>query len=95
MTEYEKKCLTCKNNYKPSDCEPKCNCMCENHNMYDPISRYDRLVKMSVEEMAQFINDKTYGCMFRFGCPCDCGDNYPKSCVEKIKEWLESPLEEC
>lgn len=63
MTEYEKKCLTCKNNYKPSDCEPRCNCMCENHNMYDPISRYDRLVKMSVEEMAQFINDKTYGCM--------------------------------
>ena len=53
MTEYEKKCLTCKNNYKPSDCEPRCNCMCENHNMYEPISRYDRIVKMSVEEMAQ------------------------------------------
>lgn len=49
---------------------------------------------MTSEEMAQVINDKTYGCMFRFRCPCDCGDNYPESCVEKIKEWLESPLEE-
>ena len=94
MTEYEKKCLTCKNNYKPSGCEPRCNCMCENHNMYEPISRYDRIVKMSVEEMAQFINDKTYGCMLRFGCPCDCGDNYQESCVEKIKEWLESEVDE-
>ena len=28
MTEYEKKCLTCKNNYKPSDYESRCNCMC-------------------------------------------------------------------
>ena len=26
--------------------------------------------------MAQAINDKTYGCMFRFGCPCDCGEFY-------------------
>ena len=94
MIEYEKKCLTCKNNYKPSDCEPRCNCMCENHNMYEPISRYDRIVKMSIEEMARFINDKTYGCMFRFGCPCDCGDSYPESCVEKIKEWLESEVDE-
>ena len=55
MTEFEKKCITCKNNYKPSDCVPKCNCMCENHNMYEPISRYDRIVKMSIGEMAQWL----------------------------------------
>ena len=58
------------------------------------MTRYEKIKNMTSEEMAQVINDKTYGCMFRFGCPCDCGDNYPESCVEKIKEWLESPLEE-
>lgn len=57
MTEYEKKCLTCKNNYQPSDCNPRCNCICEKHDMYEPISRYGRLVKMSIEEMAQLFCD--------------------------------------
>lgn len=28
MTEYEKKCLTCKNNYKPSDCKARCEDYC-------------------------------------------------------------------
>lgn len=56
MTEYEEKCLTCKNNYKPSDCNPRC-CICEKHDMYEPISRYGRLVKMSIEEMAQLFCD--------------------------------------
>lgn len=31
LTEYEKQCIFCKHNYKPLDCVPRCNCMCENH----------------------------------------------------------------
>lgn len=31
LTEYEKKCLFCKHNYKPFDCMPRCNCMCEDY----------------------------------------------------------------
>ena len=56
------------------------------------MTNYERIKNMTIEEMAQTINDKTYGCVFRFGCPCDCGDNYPENCVDKIKEWLESEV---
>lgn len=58
------------------------------------MTRFEQIKLMDVEEMAQAINDKTYGCVFRFGCPCDCGENYPKSCVEEIRKWLESEVEE-
>lgn len=58
------------------------------------MTRYEKIRNMTSEEMAQFINGKTYGCVLRFGCPCDCGDNYPKSCVGKIKEWLESEVDD-
>lgn len=52
------------------------------------LTNYDRIKNMSIDEMAQAINDKTYRCVFRFGCPCDCEENIPKDCVEKIKQWL-------
>lgn len=58
------------------------------------LTNFERIKNMTIEEMAQTINDKTYGCVFRFGCPCDCGDNYPENCVDKITEWLESDFEE-
>lgn len=59
------------------------------------MTRYDKIRNMTSEEMAQAINDKTYGCMFRFGCPCDCGEFYiPESCVEEIKKWLETEVDE-
>lgn len=35
LTEYEKKCLFCKHNYKPLNCVPKCNCMCENYSDFE------------------------------------------------------------
>lgn len=37
LTEYEKKCLFCKHNYKPLNCVPKCNCMCENYSDFELI----------------------------------------------------------
>ena len=37
LTEYEEKCLFCKHNYKPLNCVPKCNCMCENHEEFELI----------------------------------------------------------
>lgn len=54
------------------------------------MTRFEQIKLMNVEEMAEAINAKTCGCMFRFGCPCDCGEDYPESCVEEIKKWLES-----
>ena len=59
------------------------------------ITNYERIKSMSVEKMAQRINDKTYGCLCRFGCPCDCGEfNIPESCVDEIKKWLETEIED-
>ena len=91
MTEYEKKCLTCKNNYKPSGCEPRCNCMCENHNMYEPISRYDRIVKMSIKEMAQLFCEN-FDCA---SCPAYelCRENEEPAWNGFIK-FLESEVED-
>lgn len=60
----------------------------------DQITNYDNIRNMTVDEMAQMINSKTYGCVFRFGCPCDCGENIPEDCVEKIKQWLLQPMME-
>jgi hypothetical protein len=37
LTEYEEKCLFCKNNYKSLNCKPKCNCMCEKHSDFELI----------------------------------------------------------
>lgn len=59
------------------------------------MTRYDKIRNMTSEEMAQAINDKTYSCMFRFGCPCDCDEFYiPESCVKEIKKWLETEVDE-
>lgn len=35
LTKHEKKCLFCKHNYKPLNCVPKCNCMCENYSDFE------------------------------------------------------------
>lgn len=84
-------CETCKKKDARCYCAPNSTCSgYEKRTM----TRFEKIKLMDVEEMAETINAKTYGCMFRFGCPCDCGDNYPESCVEEIKKWLESEVEE-
>ena len=84
-------CETCKKKGNRCYCAPNSTCKAyEKRTM----TRFEQIKLMSVEEMAEAINAKTYGCMFRFGCPCDCGEDYPESCVEEIKKWLESEVEE-
>lgn len=61
---------------------------------YEVKTNYDYITQMSIDEMAQAINNKTYGCTFSFGCPCNCRENYPESCIKKIKQWLEQEVEE-
>ena len=85
----ENKCLNCKNNYKPKDCEPRCNCMCENYNMFEPITNYDRIKSMSVEEMAELI-DKNYKCRkCAYYHKCCNGD-----CTNGIIQWLLQEVSE-
>lgn len=92
MTDYEKKCLTCKHNYKTYGDTPRCNCMCENHDMYEPLTNYDRIKAMNVEEMAEFL-----------AVPCECNvdperDGYIECgnalCIARLIKWLESTIEE-
>lgn len=52
MSEYEEKCRLCKYNYQPLDCEPRCNCMCSNHDYFEPITTYDLIMKMDEEDLA-------------------------------------------
>ena len=37
LTEYEEKCLFCKHNYKPLNCIPKCNRMCDHYSDFELI----------------------------------------------------------
>lgn len=67
-------------------------------NDFEPVipkktTNYERIINMSVEEMANKINDRTYGCVFTRGRPCEC-ENKPKDCVLEIKKWLESEAED-
>ena len=84
-------CETCK--WKGARCCCVPNSTCERYEKRT-MTRFEQIRLMDIDEMAEVINAKTYGCMFRFGCPCDCGENYPESCVEEIKKWLESEVEE-
>lgn len=43
------KCRICKNNYKPSGCEPRCNMMCENYSDFEPKTNADRFKEMTNE----------------------------------------------
>lgn len=52
MSEYEEKCKLCKHNYQPLDCEPRCNCMCANHDYFEPITTYGLIMKMDEEDLA-------------------------------------------
>ena len=51
------KCKKCKNNYKTSDCEPRCNMMCENYSEFEPITNADRIRSMTDEELAEFLKE--------------------------------------
>lgn len=60
-----------------------------------PITNYERIKQMSVEELARFINtvenSPCYACMDK-GCNGDSSN--ANKCVDGIKKWLESEAAE-
>jgi len=84
MSDYEEKCKLCTHNYKPVDCEPKCNMMCANHEYFKPITNYDMIMKMNEEDLADEF--------FNWFCNGYC-ENYVDDFGEvydNILEWLRS-----
>lgn len=57
------------------------------------MTNFEHIKNMSVDEMANKINERTYGCILSFACPCGCS-GIPEDCVSEIKEWLESEVED-
>ena len=54
-----KQCYLCKHNFKPNDCEPKCNMMCENKNEFEPITNRECINRMTDEELSVFLCNLT------------------------------------
>ena len=94
------KCYKCKHNYKSNNySEPKCNQMCANYSDFEPITNFERIKRMTIDEMAYYLVE-------RWNCP-DCSEHERLSdnpllkgqicdmqCKKHCKEWLESEVEE-
>ena len=88
-------CKICKHNYKYPflDCEPKCNCMCENYSDFEAITNADRIRAMSDEELADMlIHLKCDHCgVWATSVGLVCGE------FEKVREieqkWLKQPAD--
>ena len=87
-------CKTCRHNYKPKDCEPRCNRMCDGISEYEPQTNADRIRNMTDEELAEFLRQTVweeganlFDCAdYTCGCPC-------KECPTYL-EWLKSEVKE-
>lgn len=81
------KCNVCEHNYKfPYDTEPACNCMCENYNCFEPITRFDWIKSMSCAEFADYLSDVYWD-----------GRNNNNEIMfnpEKVMQWLQEPIME-
>lgn len=85
-------CRKCKHNYKMPGDEPRCNLMCDGESDFEPITNYDRIQGMSIEELAEFFNkfDNICGmCSKNIGCFIVDADR----CKNNILEWLQSEAE--
>ena len=76
-------CRKCKHNYKPSTCEPKCNRMCDGESDFEPITKYDQIHAMSIEELAEWLTKITDDAQLDARTKC----NY------QWDEWLQSEAE--
>lgn len=76
-------CRKCKHNYKPPTCEPKCNRMCDGESDFEPITKYDEIHAMSIEELAEWLTKITDDAQLDAKTKC----NY------QWKEWLQSEAE--
>lgn len=84
--EKEKNCSNCKHTNKSEDEFPCSVCVRNYIDKYEPITNYDRIKSMSVEEMVDFWVDMV-DCD---SCPVETYCKKPTfdSCKEKIKQWL-------
>lgn len=81
--EYMTDCIKCKHNYKPSNCEPKCNMMCDGESDFEPITNFERIKRMSKEEFAAWLTKITNDAQLDSRTKC----NY------QWDEWLQSEAE--
>lgn len=86
------KCKYCKYNYKPFDCEPRCNIMCENYSAYEHTTNYEVIMKSNVDQLAKvllacFKDGYTYSKRFS-------KNKFNKAeYYKEMVEWLKSKIE--
>lgn len=88
-------CRKCKHNYKPSTCEPKCNRMCDGESDFEPITKYDQIHAMSIEELAEFL-PVVFDCMCNPTEECMKNTFVRGECTKTTKcalRWLQSEAE--
>lgn len=85
-------CTKCKHNYKPSNCEPKCNRMCDGESDFKSMSNADRIRNMTDKEMAEFF-DKLETVCDMCACNIGCCNVASKNCKAGFLKWLQSEVE--
>lgn len=85
-------CKTCRHNYKPRDCEPRCNWMCDGISDYEPQSNADRIRAMSDEELAEFF----FGRFAKWNEECDKDKlaDFMFTRKERFLQWLKQEVKE-
>jgi len=83
-------CKTCRHNYKPKDCEPRCNRMCDGISEFEPQTNADHIRSLSDEELAEWFAE-TVGCKLcdRIGLCRGVSE-----CKEAYLQWLKSEVKE-
>lgn len=76
-------CRKCKHNYKMPEDEPRCNLMCDGESDFEPITKYDQIHAMSIEELAEWLTKITDDAQLDARTKC----NY------QWEEWLQSEAE--
>lgn len=94
--EFVKKCV-------PAECDyhkeyGECSSVCERYLIKPVLTNYDRIRNMSILEMVMWLRHNI-GCGSDFQpcgvvCGGKCNAQSTEECVEKIKQWLEQPVEE-
>ena len=75
-------CRKCKHNYKMPGDEPRCNLMCDGESDFEPITKYDQIHAMSIEELAEWLTKITDDAQLDAKTKC----NY------QWGEWLQSEV---
>jgi hypothetical protein len=90
----ERSCRHCKYEHLDQSVFPCRYCSNNYINKFEPITRRDQINAMDNKEFAEWLDKITddgcekYCSEFEAGKPCNC------NCVENIKQWLETEVEE-